>query len=393
MKNKQRNVLVLYGGVTPEHEVAIITALQVMKALEGAGHNVLPGYISKNGEWRLGNKKYLDPKSYEDLELIKNQGKKFFISPDRSIQFISKSNINYKKDKVKIDVVFPVFHGRNGEDGAVQGLLNLANIPYVGCGLVSSSVGIDKYIAKKTVASLGIKTVKDLLLTKSQWKSKNKKVVNTIKALGLPVFLKPNSLGSSIGIKKVNKWNEFKNAIEVALMYDSRILIEKAIKNPKEVNISILGNDPYQLSVTEQPIGSKEILSFKDKYLSSSGKKDGTKSRGMASASRIIPADISDSLKQQIEESSVKIFRAFGGRGISRIDYMIEKNNLYFNEINTLPGSLAFYLWEKTGISFSKLVDKLVSLAIESWQEKQRLISSFESNILAGYSSSSAKGS
>lgn len=381
MQNKK--VMVVYGGVSPEHEVAVITALQVMNALVASGHFVIPVYISKEGKWFLGGKEYLNPNTYKDLVRVERLGKRIVFSPDGDYGVMVKGFLGFFPNDVQPDVIFPVVHGKNGEDGTLQGLFELSNIPYVGCGVTASGVKIDKYIAKKVAAALGIKVIKDVLVTKGE-----SSYAKASEDLRFPVFVKPVGLGSSIGLTKVDRKSDLADALEVAFCYDNRVMIEEAVIDPKEVNISIIGNDPYKLSVTEQPVASGEVLSFDDKYTGEAGK-----SRGMASAKRSIPAKVDLKIIMQVEKAATEFFRCIGGKGIARVDFMLDKKGqLYFNEINTLPGSLAFYLWEKSEMPFPKLVSRLVELAIEDWETKQNLISSFENNILSNFSTRGLKG-
>ena len=370
----KQKVLVMYGGVCPEHEVSIISALQVMEALKNGRFEVLPLYISKKGEWCWGNKRFLNPELYKNLDEVVRLSKRVIVSPDSNWGILSKGWLGFGAMEDKVDAVFPVFHGRLGEDGAIQGLLEHANLPYVGCGVLAGGGGIDKYVSKRVAESLGMLVTKDKLVSSGEWRKNRKKVLNEIKKLKLPVFIKPVGLGSSIGMVKVKKMSELEDALEVALCYDTRVLVEEEVKKPKEVNISILGNDPYQVSITEEPVVESEILSFKDKY-----EGDGGKSKGMAGAKRLIPARIDRKTQKEIERMTINFFRVTGGRGIARVDFMISKDKkIYFNEINTMPGSLAFYLWEKSGIPFERLVRQLVELAIENWVEKKKLTTSLK---------------
>ena len=379
--------MVVYGGASPEHEVAVITALQVMNALKASGFNVMPVYISKEGNWFLGNDDYLKPDTYKDLVKTERLGKRVIFSPDRNFGLLSKGFLGFFPSEVQPEVIFPVIHGKNGEDGTLQGLFELANIPYVGCGVTASGVKIDKFVAKKVAESLGIKVIKDVLVGKGE--------ALDLTGIKLPVFVKPIGLGSSIGLTKVDKKADLADALEVAFCYDNRVMIEEAIDDPQEVNIAIIGNDPYELSVTEQPVASGEVLSFDDKYIGEAGK-----SRGMASAKRYIPAKVDQKIIKEVEESAVKFFRCIGGKGIARIDFLVDKKGVvYFNEINTMPGSLAFYLWEKTclpagkaNLPFPKLVSRLVDLAVSDWEAKQGLIRSFETNILSSFATGGIKG-
>lgn len=383
-----KTILVMYGGVCPEHEVSIVSALQVMNALKEAGFKVLSLYISKEGGWYLGGNKYLNPKSYKNLEDVKKNGKRVVISPDREWDLLAKGWLGFGGMEEKIDVIFPVFHGRLGEDGAVQGVLEHADLPYVGCGITASATGMDKYVTKRVAESLGIKVVKDVLVTEADWENDKKDLRNKIEKLKWPIFVKPVRLGSSIGVERITKKTDLNDALEVAFRFDSRVLVEEAVEKPTEVNISILGNGPYRCSVTEKPVTAADVLSFEDKYIGESGK-----SKGMASAKRIIPAPVSEKIKKEIEAATVSIFRAIDGKGIARLDFLVDsKENVYFNEINTMPGSLSFYLWKASGVSFKKLVTELVRLAEEEWKAKNKQVTVFSSNILAGFTSSGSKG-
>ncbi len=372
--------MVVYGGVAPEHEVAVITALQVMNALRDSGFNVMPVYINKEGNWFLGGEEYMKPDVYKDLVKTERLGKRVIFSAEHDFGLLSKGFLGFFPNEVQPEVIFPVVHGKNGEDGTLQGLFELANIPYVGCGVTASAVKIDKFVAKKVAASLGIKVIKDVLVNKGE--------TPDLTGIKFPVFVKPIGLGSSIGLTKVEKKADLADALEVAFCYDNRVMIEEAVEDPKEVNISIIGNDPYELSVTEQPVASGEVLSFDDKYTGEAGK-----SRGMASARRYIPAKVDQEIIKEVEENALKFFRCIGGKGIARVDFMVDKKGtVYFNEINTMPGSLAFYLWEKTHLPFPKLVSRLVELAVSDWEAKQGLIRSFESNILSSFATRGLKG-
>ncbi len=383
-----KNVLVLYGGMSPEHEVSIVSALQVMHALKEGGYNVYPGYVSKEGEWYFGSSEYLKPETYKDLEMVKKIGKRFSLVPDRGVVMMSKGWFGYGMSEEQIEVIFPVFHGRYGEDGAIQGLLEMSGLPYVGCGVTAAAVGMDKYLSKLVAESLRIGTVAGVLVTKGEWEADRKTVVSKMAELGKKVCIKPNDLGSSIGISMASNKNELLNGLEVAFVYANRVLVEKAVDEPKEVNISVLGNEEVEVSATEMPVRGEGLLSFEDKYVRAAGK-----TSGMASAKRLIPAPVSREIIKKVEDWAVKFFEAIGGRGIARVDFMMDKKGeLYFNEINTMPGSLAFYLWKEKGISFKDLMRKLIRLAEEEWTKKQSLVTTFESNILSSFARGGSKG-
>lgn len=371
---------VIYGGVSPEHEVAVVTALQVMNALKDAGYVVMPIYIAKTGRWYLGSQKFLNPESYRDLRKLTLSAKEVIMSPEKGGKLMIKSLFGYRENSSQPEVIFPVIHGRGGEDGTLQGLLELNGIAFVGCGVTASAIKIDKYVAKKIASSIGIGVMDDLLVTKQDRLSKNQ-----LKKIKYPVMVKPVGLGSSIGLTRVEKEKDLGDALDVAFCYDARVMIEQGLKDFAEVNISIMGNDEYKLSVTEQPVASAEVLSFADKY-------EGQQ-KGMAGAKRLIPAKQKEEVVMEIENYAKDFFRTIGGKGIARIDFMVTKTGkIYFNEINTMPGSLAFYLWEASGVKFKDLVKKLVDLAFDERERKNKLINTFESNILSGFASSGLKG-
>src|SRR3990172_3998482 len=369
------NILVLFGGRSTEHDVSIITGIQVLHGLNKSNYNVIPVYITKEGEWVKGDSSFYKPETFKNLTKAISGKTGVFISPDSQVNYLIEKPKTFTLFKSlvgeKIDVVFPAFHGRYGEDGAIQGLLELADIAYVGCGVEASAICMNKAISKRVASSIGIPTLHDVVVTSSKNLPKNVKY---------PVFVKPVRLGSSIGISLAGNQEELKQAVEVGLYYDTKVIIEDAQENAREVNISLLGNDPYELSVCEEPVRTSNLLSFEDKYLGDSI------SKGMASAKRIIPAEIKKTTKDKIEEYSRKFFSEVGGEGIARIDYLLSKDEkqIYFNEINTMPGSVAFYLWKEKGLSFDALIDKLILLALTKQKAKKKLNLTFNSNILEG---------
>lgn len=387
---KKLKVAVLFGGRSPEHEVSIITGIQVMNALDKNKYDVLPVYITKDGRWVKGDATFYLPETFRNLDIAVSNKKSFLISlnPNTKGLIQEPRAISLSKSFTfeGIDIFFPTFHGRYGEDGSIQGLFEMSGIPYVGCDVQASSVGMDKTISKRVAQTLGIPVLKDIWILSSQWKVDKKLIINTVnKRLKFPVFVKPARLGSSIGLNKVHNNKELEEFLDVAFFYDTKVMVEESLEGAQEVNISILGNNPYQVSACEMPISSSEILSFEDKYTSKKGP-----SKGMASAKRIIPAPIKDVTRKKIEEYAKMFFAEIGGQGMARIDFLISKDEskIFLNEINTLPGSVAFYLWKEVGITFNVLVDKLVNLAFERSSEKNKLITTFNSNILSGFKGS-----
>jgi len=384
---KKLTVGVLFGGRSPEHEVSIITGIQVLHALKKSNYDALPIYITKGGQWIVGDESFYKPETFRNSkDAVKGQSVVYF-PPDYKLSSLIKepSGVRFLKglEKLKVDVFFPAFHGKYGEDGSVQGVFEMAGVAYVGCGVQASALGMDKVVSKIIAESIGIPVLKSGWILKSVWKESYSEAFKNIKHLSYPLFIKPARLGSSIGIKRVENKKELIEALNVAFFYDTKVMIEECLVDAIEINISLMGNNPYEMSACEQPIASKNVLSFQDKYLSKKGP-----SEGMASAKRIVPAPIKKKTKYLIEEYSRKFFAEIGGEGLARIDYLLsqDEKEIYFNEINTLPGSVAFYLWKEIGVTFDQLVDKLVKLAIKRKEDASKLITTFDNNILEGFS-------
>ncbi len=300
------------------------------------------------------------------------------ISPSRQLHGILLLEKN-KIRRVSLDAALPMLHGKNGEDGTVQGIFELMDIPYVGCGVLGSSVGMDKILMKDVYKANGLPVVDYTWFYRSKWlKDKDEIIKDIEKKLSYPLFVKPANLGSSIGISKAKDEEGLIDAIEVAIRYDRKIIIEKAVENLREINCAVLGFDDEAItSLCEEPIGWEEILSFDDKYVKSNEK--GGKVSGER---RIVPADIEDNIREEIEDLAKKAFITIDGRGVSRIDFLVDSNNkVYINEINTLPGSISFYLWEGKGYSFKDLIDELISIAIKVHEEKKENMYSYEANL------------
>jgi len=375
-------VAVLFGGKSPEHEVSIISAIQVLNALDANKYNILPIYITKTGKWVLGGKDFFKVETFKNLAKFEKE-KSTFISPDSTVDYLSvEGGISFlKSKKEKIDLVFPVFHGGTGESGGIQGLLEFNGIPFVGCGVTASSVAMDKMISKRVAQAIGVPVLPGNWVTKESTK-------DAMNGLKFPVYVKPVHLGSSIAVTRANNKKELDEALEVGFFYDNKVLVEQGLDGAKEVNISLIGNNPYEISPTEMPHATSEVLSFKDKYLSG-----GSKSAGMASLKRIVPAPIKKETERKIIQYATDFFGEIGGEGICRIDFILSKDEkkIYLNELNPMPGSLAFYLWKEKGMSFTKLLDKLIDFGIERADKKGKLNTTFDSNILENFGG--AKGS
>ncbi len=373
------NIAVLFGGRSAEHEISIITGIQILNALDKSKYTVYPVYISKDGEWFLGDQSFYSAKTFTNLENLKKHKRVYLSSvPGENCLVVKKGGVSFGADRIPVDVLFPSFHGTYGEDGSMQGLFELAGIPYVGCGVQASAVSMDKMLSKRVCESIGVPVLP------ANWGAKNDPKV-LMKNLKYPVYVKPVHLGSSIGITRANNDKELKNALDVAFFYDAKVMVEEGMQNHMEVNISIMGNNPYQFSVCETPVSSSETLSFEDKYMSSGGA-----SKGMASLKRIIPAPIKKGTEDKIKEFAQRFFSEIDGEGLCRIDFLVSKDEkrIFLNEINPLPGSIAFYLWEKVNMPINKLVDRLVELAFERHAKKSKLTTTFQSNVLEGFEKS-----
>ena len=375
-----KRVGVVFGGKSVEHEVSVITGMQVIENMDKSKYEVVPIYITKEGKWLTGT-------SLNDYSTFKkgdfSDAKEILISPNHGDHnlYAHPNTVGLFGKKIidKVDVIFPALHGTYGEDGSIQGLFELMNIPYAGGGVLASSVGMDKILMKDVYKANGIPVVDYHWFYRSNWKTESEKIINDIEEkLSYPLFVKPANLGSSIGINIAKNKEDLIYAIEVAVAYDRKIIIEKAVENPREINCAVMGYDEeLTASLCEEPLGWKDVLTFEDKYVKSNAK--GGKSTGER---RIIPAEIKESIREKIESLAKRAFKVIDAAGCSRIDFLIDENEkVYVNEINTLPGSVGFYLWEGKGISFSKLIDELINIAIITHKEKDENIYSYDSDL------------
>jgi D-alanine-D-alanine ligase len=385
-------VAVLFGGRSVEHEVSVITAHQIMDALKAAGYGVLPLYITKDGEWYAGErlhnlKLFTDPAG----DPTRASGvARVSLSPDRSIRQLvlhptARQGLFRKPPLLWADVFFPCIHGSFGEDGTLQGLLELADVPYVGAGVAASALAMDKVLTKIICRGVGIPVLDWLVYSRIDWEGQSARVLEQIEAFcAYPVIVKPACLGSSIGVKRCGDRADLREAVAAALVLDERVLIEPALTQFIEINCAVMG-PPEQTSVCEQPMTSEAILSFDAKYKrGGKGAKLADKPGSMASLERIVPAPISAELTQRVQGYAAQAFQTMGGAGTARIDFLHRPVDgaLYLNEVNAIPGSMAFYLWEASGIPFDELVDKLVSIALQRHSLRRHTQFSFEVNLL-----------
>jgi D-alanine-D-alanine ligase len=371
---------VIFGSRSTEHEVSVVSAMQVIQFLSKR-HEVVPIYITKEGGWLTGPK-LSRLETYKHFEPDDPNLQAIVITPDTGLKTILNplsKGIFSKPKPLALDVVFPVIHGAHGEDGTVQGLLELTGLPYVGAGVLASAVGIDKIATKALLKENGLPVLDQVWFTRSDWQADSAALLSRVTdALALPVIVKPASLGSSIGIQKAGSVDDLAYAIDTAIHYDRRILIEPYLANKTEINCSVLGNEDPIASVCEQPQSRDALLSYEDKYLHQE------RDTGMAGAERLIPAPISEELTGQIQSLAINTFRCLDGAGIARVDMLIDNDTgaVYVNEINTMPGSISFYLWEPSGLPPEQLVDKLLDLALQAHEDKRRIRYSIASSLL-----------
>ena len=388
---------VIFGGETVEHEISIITALQAIEHINTDKYDVVPIYISKDRIWYTGDMlKEID--IYKDFNELKKYAKQCVLTKKGKEFYLQRTTGLFKRNITDIDIAFPIVHGNNAEDGTLQGYLDTVGIPYVGSRVLGSALGQDKVVMKQVFKDEGLPIVDYTWFYDSEYADDTDLIFDKVKKLGYPVIVKPATLGSSVGIKKVLKENDLASAIEEAMKYDTKIVVEKAVDNLVEVNCSVFGNYISQeASVIEEVTSDEDILTFEDKYIGGSKGKlkgKGMPSKGMASASRIIPARIDKKLENEIKDISKKAFKALNLSGVCRIDYLIDKktNKFYINEPNTIPGSLSFYLWEPAGKKYEDLLDEMITLAIKDYKNRSKKIYSFESNILSNVGVKGLKG-
>ena len=381
------NLGVIFGGQTVEHEVSVISALQAIKNLNKDKYNIIPIYIAKDKSWYTGHM-LEDIETYKDFEDLKKYSKKVVLCKNGDEFVLQSLKGLFRKNITNIDIILPIVHGNNVEDGSLAGYLETVGIPYVGPHILGAALGQDKVVLKQVLDSANVPITKYIWFYDNEYLEEKDDILKNIKKIGYPVIVKPATLGSSVGITKAKDEKEIEECIEEAIKYDNKIIVEECVENLIEVNSSVLGNYEYQrVSVLEEVMGVDEILSYSDKYLSSSKTKGSTGSKGMASTSRIIPARISKDLTEEITETSKKVFKLINLSGVCRIDYLINSktNKFYVNEPNTIPGSLAFYLWKESNLEYKDLLDEIIQIGIKDYKNKSKKLRSFDTNIFEGY--------
>lgn len=388
------NLAVFFGCRSVEHEVSIISAVQAMRAVDKEKYDIIPVYVAKSGEMYTGENLF-EIEEFRNIDaLLKKSEPVALIREGENVvlKHLTKKLFGGKKDII-IDVAFPIVHGTNCEDGAMAGYFEFLGLPYIGCDILSAAVGMNKAVYKDVLSAAGLPVLDCIRFSAREYSEDRLGVLEKIvSAYGYPVIIKPVNLGSSVGISKADNEQELIDAIDLAISFADTVLAERAITSLREINCSVLGNsDNCEASVCEEPFMHDKILSYEDKYMG------GGKQKGMASLGRKLPADLSEEKSAEIRELSCEIFKALGCNGVVRIDYLLdtETDKVYANEINTIPGSLSFYLWEATGLKYTDMLDKLVDLAFRRQRGRENLTFTIKTNILSGVSfgSKGSKGS
>lgn len=393
------NIAVFFGGESVEHEVSIISAHQAIEALDKNKYNVIPVYVSKERKLYVSDL-LKDMSNYKDLKHLISQCTQVSITSEDNRVVIRpvKPSLFGPKELGTIDVAIPVMHGTNGEDGTIQGFFEMLKVPYAGCDLYGAAIGQDKVLQKNVLSDNNLPITNWFWVYGSEMDTRQSEILDKVHRLIYPVIIKPARTGSSVGISIAHNDEEYLACFDEARQYDEKIITEKVVKPMREINCSVVG-DSYSCvaSVLEEvsSVSQDELLSFSDKYLGG-GKSSKTQgSKGMASTARIVPAPLTDEQTRLVQQLAKETFRVLGTSGVCRIDFLMDADTkkVYVNEINTIPGSLAFYLWQAAGVSFSELMDKLVELALDRERRRSKMTFSYETNILSNFSASSAKGS
>lgn len=358
-------ILVIFGSKSAEHDISIITGLQAIENLDEEKFRVVPIYITRKGKWLTGEKL----KKIESFEDFGERGTREVCLKMGSGELLEKRSFGFKK-AFKVDCAVVCNHGMNGEDGTLQGVLELSNIPYTSCGVLASSISMDKVIMKEIMRALGYPILDYGVVTKREFLEDREKAFKKLKKLGFPLIVKPSNLGSSIGINRASSKEELFDAIEVAIEYDPVVIVEKALVDFKEINCAVRGNSlRLELSRLEEPNSVGKLLDFKEKYLNFS--------KGRTSS-----PNISAKLKKEIEELSTRCYRDFRCKGVVRFDFLVEGERVYINELNSVPGSLSNYLFKE---SYKRHLNRLIELAEEEFVEKNSYTYSYKSVALKEY--------
>ncbi len=377
----KKKIGLIFGGVSAEHEVSIITFDQAYKNIDKNKYDPVPIYITPGGDW-ICDDRLKDVARYGEIFTGNPSDLKKFnrkILPPYPLHHETGGFIQRLADnKIEIDAAFPLIHGSGGEDGSLQGLLELADIPYVGSGIAASAVGMDKVLQKQILKSSGLPVVKFSSYLKSRIENENEEVRNEIlNDFSFPIFVKPACAGSSVGVSKVDSADFLAVALDEACRFDRKVIVEQGVETPREINCAVMGEDGELTASVCEEVFSKGFLDYSQKYLmggKTGGKKGVRGQGGMADASRKIPAEIDADISAKIQSFAKKTFRALDCAGTARIDFLLDKSGgITITELNSIPGSLSFYLWEESGVSFTELIDRLIELAFAAYRRRKML--------------------
>lgn len=377
------NIGVFFGGRSTEHEISVISASQAMHAINRDKYDVTPIYITKQGHWYTGEA-LLDVKNYRNIPELLKQCEEVYMRPVYDDYNLYKGNKKMFGSNIltRLDVVIPVLHGSNVEDGIFEGVLQTIGIPYAGCDVLSSANGMDKITMKMILQANDVPVVDYVWFTDNEWGRVRDSVIKRIEdKLGYPVIVKPANLGSSVGIGSAHNREELIEKVNEAERYSMRMIVEHLVSDLQEINCSVLGDcDDYRMSVLEEPIKSGDFLTYDQKYLGG-----GKGAKGMQSSQKRIPAELPKEETERIQYLAGETFRVLSCHGVSRVDVIVDRSTreVYVNEINTIPGSLSFYLWEATGLPFDKLMDTLVQLALKRKRNQSLKTVSYDQNIFS----------
>ena len=388
------NIAVFFGGESVEHEVSVISAHQAMNAMNSEKYNIIPIYVAKDRKLYCSDLLW-DMKNYKDIPaLLKKCTQVTLVQEENKVAICPvHTGLFGRKELNTVDVAIPVMHGTNGEDGTIQGFLEMLKLPYAGCDLIAAAVGQDKVLQKHTLENSGLPITKWFWYYGDELEEKQDEILDRVHKIGYPVILKPACTGSSVGIGIAHNDEEYLRQFEESRQYDAKVITEQVVKPMREINCSVLGHaNKAKASALEEVFSGSghELLDFKDKYerrAKGGSKTAASGSKGMASTTRTVDPVLPDGTTEKIRQLALDTFRVLGSSGVCRIDFMMnaDTNEVFVNEINTSPGSLAFYLWQASGVSFTELMDQLVELALDRERERSRRTYSYDTNLLSTY--------
>ena len=371
----------IIGGQSVAHEVSIINGLQIFDNIDRSKYDPKIIYIDKQGKWLAGSEledinNYKNMSFKNTLEVIPwkmdEYKNKLVLVP---VKNINRSLFSKKEEEIIIDAVIPAVHGTGVEDGALQGLLQTCSVPYAFSDVKASALGMDKVIMKKVFQSEGLPMVPHIWFYRNDYVNNKIKIIQQCEEIGYPLIIKPANLGSSIGINKAEGLPGLDEAIEIAMEYDKKIIVEKCIENVREINCAVMGyENKVKASLCEEPIGWKDFLRFEDKYMNNT--------KGKNTEKRVVPADIPEKITVRIRENAKEAFKAIDASGTARIDFLYDGKDIYVNEINTIPGSISFYLWEPSGVEFRELINEMLEIAYKKHSDTVKNINTFDIDLL-----------